>query len=130
MGPVAIRSRRKALSRRLVGLGSRLRRQALSRSDSNGPVNAAYRAFAFTGSAPEFDRESTMHWIADMTYPILTQAGTRGCGARDFRSANMRQLSSSTFCWSVGDWDLGFPFLAGSLCDVEGTLFAIVWLSR
>ncbi|MQL86648.1 hypothetical protein Taro_019170, partial [Colocasia esculenta] len=36
-------------------------------------VNAAYRAVAFTGSVPESDRESTMHWIADLTYPILTQ---------------------------------------------------------
>ncbi|MQM13999.1 hypothetical protein Taro_046927 [Colocasia esculenta] len=29
------------------------------------------------------------------------------------------------FCWSVGDRDLGFPFLAGSFRDVERTLLAI-----
>ncbi|MQL72064.1 hypothetical protein Taro_004391 [Colocasia esculenta] len=30
-----------------------------------------------------------------------------------------------TFCWSVGDEDLGFPILAGSLSWVERMLFAI-----
>ncbi|MQM18123.1 hypothetical protein Taro_051107 [Colocasia esculenta] len=47
-------------------------------------VNAAYRAVTFTGSVPESDRESTVHWIADLTYPILTQdcqplGGLRDC---------------------------------------------------
>ncbi|MQM20334.1 hypothetical protein Taro_053352 [Colocasia esculenta] len=36
----------------------------------DGPVNAAYRAVAFTGSTPESNRERTLYWIAGQTYPI------------------------------------------------------------
>ncbi|MQM20824.1 hypothetical protein Taro_053851 [Colocasia esculenta] len=36
-------------------------------------VNAAYRAVAFTRSAPESDREKTLHWIAGQNLPYLTQ---------------------------------------------------------
>ncbi|MQL78432.1 hypothetical protein Taro_010871 [Colocasia esculenta] len=36
-------------------------------------VNAVYRAIAFTGSAPESDRERTLHWITGQNLPYLTQ---------------------------------------------------------
>ncbi|MQM20524.1 hypothetical protein Taro_053547 [Colocasia esculenta] len=36
------------------------------------PQNVAYRAIAFTGSAPESDRERTCSWIAVHNYLILT----------------------------------------------------------
>ncbi|MQL74406.1 hypothetical protein Taro_006769 [Colocasia esculenta] len=39
-----------------------------------GLVNAAYRAITFTRSAPESDRERTLHWIAGQNLPYLTQA--------------------------------------------------------
>ncbi|MQM20043.1 hypothetical protein Taro_053057 [Colocasia esculenta] len=56
---------------------ARSRRPVLSRSDRDGtlyrdaPMNAAYRAVAFTGSVPESNRESTEHWIADQTFQGL-----------------------------------------------------------
>ncbi|MQL93374.1 hypothetical protein Taro_026019 [Colocasia esculenta] len=37
------------------------------------PLNAAYRAVAFTGSAPDVDRERTCSWIAVQNCLILTQ---------------------------------------------------------
>ncbi|MQL89283.1 hypothetical protein Taro_021868 [Colocasia esculenta] len=49
-----------------------------SRSERDGfavvtrPQNAAYRAVTFTGSAPEFDIERAVLWIADQTFPVLT----------------------------------------------------------
>ncbi|MQL97809.1 hypothetical protein Taro_030507 [Colocasia esculenta] len=36
-------------------------------------VNAAYRVIAFTGSAPQSDRERTLHWITGQNLPSLTQ---------------------------------------------------------
>ncbi|MQL90304.1 hypothetical protein Taro_022893 [Colocasia esculenta] len=62
----------------LIRSDNRSRRQDLSRSDYDGrlcrdsPANAAYRAVVFTWSAPESDMERTVHWIADLTYPIWT----------------------------------------------------------
>ncbi|MQM22310.1 hypothetical protein Taro_055360 [Colocasia esculenta] len=38
-----------------------------------GLVNAAYRAIAFTGSAPSPNRERTLHWIAGQNLPYLIQ---------------------------------------------------------
>ncbi|MQL85084.1 hypothetical protein Taro_017597 [Colocasia esculenta] len=62
----------------LVRSGSRSRRQALSRSDRDerlcrdGLMNAAYWAVMFTGSAPESDKERTLHWIAGQNLPYST----------------------------------------------------------
>ncbi|MQL88199.1 hypothetical protein Taro_020746 [Colocasia esculenta] len=63
-----------------VGQGARTRRQGLSRSEHDAracriqnvtgvsiaisPENAAYRAVAFSGPAPEFEREKDRPWIA------------------------------------------------------------------
>ncbi|MQL93981.1 hypothetical protein Taro_026636 [Colocasia esculenta] len=58
---------------------SRSRRHVLSRSDRDsalcldGLVNAAYRAVAFTGSVPEYNRERTGHWIAVVSESVLVR---------------------------------------------------------
>ncbi|MQL90011.1 hypothetical protein Taro_022589 [Colocasia esculenta] len=39
--------------------------------------NVAYRAVAFTGSTPDFDRERTCSWIAAQNYLILTQGASK-----------------------------------------------------
>ncbi|MQL78410.1 hypothetical protein Taro_010845, partial [Colocasia esculenta] len=55
---------------RTVKSGSEVATGRSSRSECDGfavttrPQNAAYRAVAFTGSAPESDRERTCSWIA------------------------------------------------------------------
>ncbi|MQM06030.1 hypothetical protein Taro_038847 [Colocasia esculenta] len=41
------------------------------------PQNAAYRAVAFTGSAPDIDRERTCSWIAVQNCLILTQGASK-----------------------------------------------------
>ncbi|MQL74681.1 hypothetical protein Taro_007048 [Colocasia esculenta] len=54
-----------------------------SRSECDGfavairPQNAAYWAIAFTGSAPESDRERTCSWIAVKNCLILTQGASK-----------------------------------------------------
>ncbi|MQL76641.1 hypothetical protein Taro_009043 [Colocasia esculenta] len=46
---------------------------ATERSVAMALVNAAYRAVAFTGSAPSPNRERTSHWITGQNLPYLTQ---------------------------------------------------------
>ncbi|MQL95102.1 hypothetical protein Taro_027768 [Colocasia esculenta] len=36
-------------------------------------MNEAYRVVEFTGSALEYNRERTLHWIAGQNLPYLTQ---------------------------------------------------------
>ncbi|MQL92346.1 hypothetical protein Taro_024968 [Colocasia esculenta] len=44
----------------------------IERSVAMALVNVAYRAVAFTGSAPSPNRERTLHWIAGQNLPYLT----------------------------------------------------------
>ncbi|MQL76662.1 hypothetical protein Taro_009054 [Colocasia esculenta] len=65
---------------RAVRTGREIATARSSHSERDGgavatrPQNAAYRAIAFTGSAPESDRERACSWIAVQSCLILTQA--------------------------------------------------------
>ncbi|MQL89195.1 hypothetical protein Taro_021769 [Colocasia esculenta] len=128
----------------LIRLGNKSRRQALSRSDRDGrhyrddPVNVAYRALALTGSAPKSDRRIRAP-LMFFQYRALGDAVLATSAAQTCANFPPAFVSSVTwlvtmlaiaFGWSVGYEDLGFSFLAGPLCDVEGTFLAIVWLGR
>ncbi|MQL95607.1 hypothetical protein Taro_028272 [Colocasia esculenta] len=72
------------------------RRPVLSRSNHDGtlcrdaPVNTAYRAVAFTGSVPEFDREQALHGIAGQNLSYLTHG---------FKLEELgEELEGSSFC--------------------------------
>ncbi|MQL91388.1 hypothetical protein Taro_023998 [Colocasia esculenta] len=61
-----------------VRTGNEIATRLSLRSERDGfavatrPQNAAYRAIAFTGSAPESYRQRTCSWIAVQNYLILT----------------------------------------------------------
>ncbi|MQM03647.1 hypothetical protein Taro_036429 [Colocasia esculenta] len=75
-------------------------RSSLSERDgfafATRPQNAAYWAIAFTGSAPESDRERTVPWIADQTFPVAAdEKGKKMSFLWSFHSSSATKSSST-----------------------------------
>ncbi|MQM09295.1 hypothetical protein Taro_042162 [Colocasia esculenta] len=107
------------------------------------PRNAAYRVVAFSGPAPESEREKGMFLDCSIVNDSFGKSLKRALGDAVLVASTTQTCANfppAFICcvtwlvtmlavalrWSVGDNSFEFPLLAGSLRDVEETLLAIV----